>query len=236
MIWAVEKLQSKLERLVGEQIAWRWNTNENSILSVTRQRKRPRFKVSIHRIFLKAEPDFLPHLAEFIRQPTPRARAAVRLFIHKHDNQIEPRAWFDSPQAICPRGRHYNLAALARRINDQYFNGRLTYNISWGRWGARPARLRSFSSIQLGSYNEKRRLIRIHPILDDRSVPEFFLKFIIYHEMCHIECPPRILASGRVVYHSPEFRRRERLFAHFDQALDWEKNQLPRLIAARKNK
>lgn len=235
-MWPAELLQKKIERLVGEPIAWRWNTNENSILCVTRQRGTPRIKVSIHRMFLKAPEDFLPHLVTFIRRPTRTARAAVRLFINSHDRDIKPRGWQDPAAVISPRGRVYNLAALARRINREYFGGRLCYHISWGRWGAHNARPRSFNTIQLGSYNERRQLIRIHPILDCRDVPEFFIAYIIYHEMCHIVCPPRMMPSGRVVYHSAEFRRLEKRFEQFAAALDFELKRLPRLVTSRKNK
>lgn len=235
-MWAREELQKKIERMLGEPALWRWNTNENSILSVTRQRAHPRYKISIHKMFQKAPKEFLPNLAAFIRKPTPPVRAAVRLFINSHDNDIKPKDWQDCAEAICPRGRVYDLAAMARRINRDYFKGQLRYHISWGRWGARNARLRSFSSIQLGSYNERRNLIRIHPILDTREVPEYFIAYIIYHEMCHIVCPPRMTPKGRVLYHSREFREIEKKYEKFGAALEYEKKRLPRLVTSRKNK
>jgi hypothetical protein len=72
-------------------------------------------------------------------------------------------------------------------------------------------------------------LIRIHPALDQSWVPRYFVEYIVYHEMLHhvIPMPER---NGRRQLHTPEFRARERAFAHFERALAWERRHVHRLL------
>jgi hypothetical protein len=63
-------------------------------------------------------------------------------------------------------------------------------------------------------------------------VPRYFVASIIHHEMLHHLIPAStvtFLASRRCV-HPPEFREREREFAHYARALEWEKRHIGRLL------
>jgi len=88
-------------------------------------------------------------------------------------------------------------------------------------------------TIRFGSYLADQDLIRIHPALDAAWVPRYFLESIVYHEMLHAVIPIAREESGRRCVHSDEFRRREREFHAFGEALDWERTNLPRLLGAR---
>jgi hypothetical protein len=67
-------------------------------------------------------------------------------------------------------------------------------------------------------------VIKINPILDSDRVPRYFLEFVIYHEMLHADIGIED-GSGRRELHSREFRKREKLFRHYEKASAWEKKR-----------
>jgi hypothetical protein len=131
-----------------------------------------------------------------------------------------------------PQGRCCDLAELAAEVKERYFADDLTAGITWGR--RRPRRRRRTRgrrvSLQLGSYHPEQDLVRIHPVLDQPWVPRFVLEAVIYHELLHAALPPRH-EGGRRRVHTPEFRRRERLFPYLQRAQAWIEENLSRLLA-----
>jgi len=131
-----------------------------------------------------------------------------------------------------PQGRCCDLAELAEEVKERYFAGDLAAGITWGR--RRPRRRRRARgrrvSLQLGSYHPEQDLVRIHPVLDQPWVPRFVLESVIYHELLHAALPARH-EGGRRRVHTPEFRRRERLFPYLERAQAWIEENLSRLLA-----
>jgi len=85
--------------------------------------------------------------------------------------------------------------------------------------------------VKTGVYLEEGRLIRIHPSLDRPEVPEFYVAFIVFHEMLHQSVPARE-ANGRRIVHGAEFRRRERQHPDFARALAWERLNIRLLLSS----
>ena len=75
-------------------------------------------------------------------------------------------------------------------------------------------------------------LIRIHPVLDRRDVPLYFLESVVYHEMLHHHLGGVPDRAGRTVYHSRAFREAEARYPWHREALAWEKENLPHLLRA----
>ncbi len=75
----------------------------------------------------------------------------------------------------------------------------------------------------LGSYCLRTNTIRINPVLDRKTVPDYFIGFIVYHEMLHADMGVCRI-NGRRSVHSSEFRKRERMFKEYEKALAWEKH------------
>jgi predicted metal-dependent hydrolase len=48
-------------------------------------------------------------------------------------------------------------------------------------------------------------------------VPEWFVRYIVYHEMLHIKHPARII-NGRRVHHTKAFLAEEQRFPDYDEA------------------
>lgn len=122
---------------------------------------------------------------------------------------------------VVSRGRFHNLRDLFDEINREYFEGRIASSVTWGaRAGRHAVRKRT-----LGSYSSRTDTIRIHPFLDRKDVPAYFLQFVLYHEMLHADMGVGE-KNGRRTVHTKEFRRRERLFREYERAEAWERQCL----------
>ncbi len=114
-------------------------------------------------------------------------------------------------------------------VNDRYFGGGINAVITWGKRPTRKIKGQAQRTIKLGSYAAVDRLIRIHPALDQKWVPRYFVAYIVYHEMLH-HVIPGSRGLGRVNLHPPEFKEREKQFRYFERALQWEKRHVGRLL------
>lgn len=142
--------------------------------------------------------------------------------------------------SLCPVGEALDLRDVAADLNQRYFAGRLKVRITWGKAAgenAHPAsncRRTRTASLQLGSYSYEDRLIRIHRVLDRPGVPRYVVESVVYHELLHADLPP-VTRRGRRYFHTPEFRRRERQFRHFERADRWVRENLQLLLKARRD-
>lgn len=120
----------------------------------------------------------------------------------------------------------WDLAAVYDRLNREYFNGRLKGRVEWGR-DSKTTNRRSF---KFGSFDAKKNLIRIHPRLKQPFVPLCVLELTVYHEMCHQALPP-VKRNGQWLAHHPDFKKKEREFSHYKEAVKWEKAHWAKLLA-----
>jgi len=215
----------------------------------------------IHRSFAGAPDPVLRAVAAFLASAkgsatARQALAAIREHFHHHrlppanTRQRDPRAARTAGGAsaaekarrlsLCPVGDVLDLREIAADLNQRYFEGRLKVHISWGKAAgenAQPAsncRRTRTASLQLGSYSYEDRLIRVHRVLDRPSVPRYVVESVVYHELLHADLPP-VTRRGRRYFHTPEFRRRERHFRHFERADCWVRDNLHQLLRARRD-
>ena len=78
-------------------------------------------------------------------------------------------------------------------------------------------------------YSFDDRVIRVSPVLDAREVPRFVVEWVVYHELLHHVLPVE-QAGGRSRYHTRRFKTLERAFAHYDEAKQWEEQNLEWLL------
>jgi hypothetical protein len=129
--------------------------------------------------------------------------------------------------AFAEQGRFFNLRKIFDKLNARYFGNRLRgYAILWGR----KRQQRPKDAIVFGTIQEEDRVIRIHPLLDQRFVPGWFLEYVVYHEMLHAVVPDRWDGSGRRRVHHEAFNERERQFRWFRRAKAWEEENLARFL------
>src|SRR5258706_665941 len=110
------------------------------------------------------------------------------------------------------QGKFYDLERIFARLNRRYFDGELEKPVLT--WSKRRAR-----SI-LGHHDAAHGTITVSKILDSRDVPEWFVEYILFHEMLHIKHPARIV-NGRRYYHTAAFRAEEQSFPRYQHAQEW---------------
>jgi predicted metal-dependent hydrolase len=72
----------------------------------------------------------------------------------------------------------------------------------------------------MGRYDFEQDVIFISRSLDSPSVPEYVVRYILFHEMLHVKHGTRF-ENDREVVHPPEFRREERRYEYYDAATAW---------------
>ncbi len=103
------------------------------------------------------------------------------------------------------------LLRLFQELNRTFFGNELPeVTIRWGRRNKR----------KLGHWDALRREIVINPLLTKPEVPEYVLRFIVFHEMLHIALPP-YRKNGRLVRHHREFKQAEKQFPYYHQSDTW---------------
>ncbi len=74
----------------------------------------------------------------------------------------------------------------------------------------------------LGFYDESAHEILINANLDQKRVPPYVLEYVIFHELLHAKHPVKHGRSRRTV-HTAEFKREERQYPLYDEAMAWLK-------------
>ncbi|MGC2061497.1 MAG: SprT-like domain-containing protein [Thermodesulfovibrionales bacterium] len=208
-----DSLLECLKELTGADIRLTLTDNASSMISF-RKESGVTF-LRLHRMFLQAGPDVVDEIARFIRNMRLKT-PLIRQFIREYAGALPVRP--AKRTVLVAQGKYHDLSEMGRIVNNQYFKGTISAGITWGTRKTGHAIRRRI----LGSYNSRTNTIRINPILDRKNVPQYYLEFIIYHEMLHADMGVA-RKNGRREVHSREFRRREKMFRHFEKALLWEK-------------
>lgn len=209
-----ESFRDYLEKITGKSISLKITDNSTSMISL--RTKGRIVYVRLHRMFLNAGNDVIEEIAGFIKNRKGRT-PLIRGFIKQNSNCLKKPP---KKLSIKTRGKYYDLSEIYAKVNSEYFNGRISAFITWGTKSPKYAvRKRT-----LGSYSSYTNTIRINPILDKKSVPRYFIEFIVYHEMLHADMDVET-RNGRRSVHSREFKRREKLFKHYERVVAWEKGK-----------
>jgi hypothetical protein len=226
-----EDARKVLERRIASHLACgrlALGITDNRFTMITVRRDRgPVYRVRLHHMFVAAPPPVTHALARYIATNESQASRDLSRFIEEHQHIIR-RAPRRRPPSLTleTQGEHYDLHDVFDELNRVYFENKIDARITWG---ARGGQRRRRMSIKMGSYSVEDRLIRIHPALDRRFVPRFFVDWIVYHEMLH-QVHDIPVVGGRRQFHTPEFMAQESNFEHFERARDWERRNLDRLL------
>ena len=223
---SVRAFHARLEKLHGAKIDLRVNDNTSTLLSANRPRGSQVTRFSVHKMFLEADDEIVAALAQYLKRPTQRSQHLLRCFMDARTADIRTRRINPRVLTLRARGRTYDLHKMAEEVNREFFCGELKVYVTWSR-GSNPRGSRR-RHIIFGSYDSRTRLVRIHPALDDPKVPEYFVRFVIYHEMLHavmdITCGP----TGRRCVHTAEYRQREKIYPDYEKAMAWEREFMKR--------
>jgi hypothetical protein len=177
--------------------------------------------VRISDILITAPPDVLRSLAFILVARLFRQRAQGEHLRRYREYTYRPEVVREADLARLHQGRQsqvrsaagrvHDLHRLFVRLNQLYFRDSLPRPLL--EWSQRR------SMRVLGHHDDLLEKIVISRSLDDERIPEFVVEFVLYHEMLHLKHPSRIV-DGRRIYHTPAFRRDERRYARYEEALD----------------
>jgi hypothetical protein len=125
------------------------------------------------------------------------------------------------------QGDFYNLDEIFDYLNRTYFREKLLKPIL--SWSARK------TYRVLGHHDSTHETIIVSKSLDDKKVPKYVVEFVVFHEMLHIFHPTEH-RNGRRYNHTPQFRRNERKFAHYEEAENWIERNVKHLKRKAKGK
>ena len=197
-------------------------TGNRSHLITVRKRNPSSVMLRIQEIFLHAPKPVWDAICQFIIAPSPDSRRIIREFLSASPIRPAPES-FIRAYKIRSKGEIYQLDEIYDAVNREYFNNEIRCRISWGNDYKRRRR----RSISFGNYESFSNLIKINPALDRVFVPDYFIRYIVYHEMLHARFDAGGIGSrtGRI-HHNDEFYRREKNFRDYDRAIRWERENI----------
>jgi hypothetical protein len=178
-----------------------------------------RVHVRLSDVFKSAPPNVHRALAFILVSKLLRRRSAPPFYERVYrDYAFSPEVLRASDLARKKRGRKmvsssqgavYNLARMFQKLNQRFFDGGLGQpTLTWSQRRTRTI---------LGHHDGVHDTIVISKTLDSEDVPDWFVEYILYHEMLHIKHPARLI-NGRRYYHTKAFRADEQRFPHYHEA------------------
>jgi hypothetical protein len=216
-------LEHQLSALLGKRVEVTILRTSSTVLRRIARRDGT-LNARIHEIFLGAPEPVLNAVVGWVRKPSRRLGVTLDGFVRENVDRLRA---LRKPIALRTVGANVDLRAIRDAISSHYFAGALPCDITFGRVARRGRRRRS---VQFGVYDGVARLIRIHPLLDADWIPNFFVEFVVFHELLHAAQAPALDASGRCRHHGPRFRELERRFARYDEAIAWERAHIRQLL------
>lgn len=216
----VESFKKRLSRHLKLSCEIVVNDNRSTMLSVL-DRGRGWARLSLHRMFLDAPEKVISAIAHYVRGTAavvPEEEFLLRGYIQSNLSRFNYTSELKR-RVLVSQGAVYDLRALYEGLNREYFQSRLDLQITWFGYQKKARGHR----VTFGQYYDHLKLIKIHRMLDDRFYPEYFVRFVIYHEMLHEVVPGYMDERGVYRIHGENFKCEERAFKEYEQAIAWEK-------------
>lgn len=215
---SITSFQKKLEVGSGRKLELRINENRSTMLSV---RWEPTItRLSLHEMFLKAPPDVFNALAGYIREEQGVISPLLRAFIENGFRSLDYSSKRDLTK-LHSVGNVYNLQHIYEGLNEEYFANSLDLAITW--FGRVNHVKKGKSQLTFGLYQDCWKLIKINQILDNPQCPDYFVSFVVYHEMLHNVYPIQVDERGVSRIHTKEFKQQEKKYRYYDLAQKWLK-------------
>lgn len=224
MIAGLLSLKEKLGETSGKKFEFKINDNRSTMLSVRWEPDRT--LVSIHKMFLNAPENVMDDLACYFKRENKVISPTIRAFMEDAYKALDYTHTVDAAK-LEVKGLHYDLKAIYRELNEEYFDGRLKLSITW--FGKHDQKNRS--KINFGLYYDNLKLIKVNRIMDSARFPDYLVKFVVYHEMLHHVCPSYYDEKGIHRIHTKEFKVLEKKYRHYQAAQKWIKNNIEELFA-----
>jgi len=209
--------QEKLEDFAGIKLHLKINDNRSTMLSVKWEPDCT--KVSLHRMFLGAPQNVMQALACYLKGKHKKIAPSIKAYIEHNLQKLNYSHELDLSK-LDKQGRCYDLQPIYDQLNRDYFNHSLDLHITWFGQGQK----RRCNRVTFGLYHDPLRLIKINRLLDNSKFPDYFVAYVIYHEMLHYVCPPYVDEKGVSHIHSKLFKEKEKEFKYYKEAQQWIRN------------
>lgn len=163
--------------------------------------------------FINAEDNEIQSVMESILiKKTPETKSLIRRFASTEAYsevilELDLIAQVFSENA---QGCYYDLEELFTTVSQEYLDSSFVKpRLCWN-----PI----LTKRKLGHYERARDRVVLSPTLDRKEVPKFVVEFVLYHELLHKYHGIEWLNDKRMV-HTPAFRRSEKKFRFYDQAI-----------------
>jgi predicted metal-dependent hydrolase len=184
-----------------------------------------RIRIRINQHFMNAPEKVMEDLAIILLakvykvKNTKEARKRYNDFVEILRQSLPPKK-FNRLDVYKAKGKVYDLSKIFHQLNQLYFsNGIKPPVIGWSR---------KKSYRRLGFYDQERNLLVVSRNFDQKNVPEDIIRYLVYHEMLHMQYPS-IQKNGRRIVHSRQFRETEKQFPQYEEIQDWLKLNLRKL-------
>ena len=224
LVEGAQDLAEAISRRLDRPVRLFVTDNRSTMLSF--QRHQDLLLVRLHHMFLSAPEPVVRAIADYAGRGNRRSGAVIEAFVRQNRVAIRAGRRRAPCSTLSTRGRFFDLKEIFERLNAAYFGTAIDARIGWGR--SPPSRGRR-RTIRMGVYDHSTRTIRIHPALDRREVPRFFVEYIVFHEMLHQAVPGKVRGNRRQ-HHNPAFLARERAYPDYARAAAWETENVAMLL------
>ncbi len=207
-------LEKKFESLLGTCVEIKLTENTSILIKIVN--KIDKMIIKINRNIAFADENVFKDILSFIKTGEKKL-PNLKNFIKANTDLFKKRAYKFKQ---ITRGKIYNLQEIFNFLNNKYFENSIKSSITWSK-----IKKGFVNKRILGSFDPINDIIRINPILDSTHIPDFYISFVVHHEMLHA-----FLRKNGNKWHSKEFKTREKNFEFYDKALIWEKRNLLKML------
>ncbi|NGX56558.1 MAG: hypothetical protein K1060chlam5_00801 [Candidatus Anoxychlamydiales bacterium] len=212
----LQVITDKIKKRTKKEFYIRAKEYKSTYISVIRNQKL--IKLSLHKLFLNAPENIIENIVNFTLKKEKEDYIEIKKYAHEYFSKIDYSKRIDDTK-LSFIGKTYNLKQILENLNEKYFNNLLDLKITYF-----SAKYRKFSYFTFGSYDNTLKLIKINKILDNINVPFYFIYYVVYHEMLHHIVKVKINKNSSRDVHSKEFKKLEKQFPYYKEAINWEKN------------
>ncbi len=218
-IMGEQEFRNALSKLLQNPVQISFTHNRSTLISV-RTNNRGIKKLRLQHAFRAVDKSTLQSLAFFVDEKEFDPQVIDNFLSKKQDLVKFFSRERKETQSIVHRGKFRDLEKVLKKVTDDYGLVIKGIRIAWSRAGKISGRK---FSIRFGSFSASKGLIRIHPELDSPEIPDYFVEFVVYHELLHAIYPPESLGEGaRRRVHPSRFRAQERQFKQYKKAIEFE--------------
>lgn len=212
-------IKEAIEKRANLRVLLKVKDYKSTFISVLRTRSK--IQISLHKLFLDAPLDVKEAVVVYCLKRDKIAHSILKNYANRYFISADYTHRINKKN-LKTKGEFFDLKHIMDNLNLIYFKGKLNLNITWFE---KPV-YRKFRHITFGSFDKNSKLVRINKMLDSSEISFYFINYIVYHEMLHYVCKEIIDDTGKRKVHTKEFKKKEKEFAYYNEAKEFEKKIL----------